>query len=107
VDSSVMIENSIPSRNPRSLRQYLSKRVTLTFWLSAQATNFQGPAPTGLRSCSLPSSWIALGEAIMPARSERIAGRAASGLDIRIVTCNGPVTSTEVMLDRSALMLER
>ena len=106
VDSSVMMEKSMPSRKPRSERQYLSKRRTESFWLSAQLTNFQGPVPTGLRSKSLPTA-AALGELIMPARSERIAGNAVSGRERFTFTCKGPVTSTDATLARSALILER
>ena len=45
------------------------------------STNSKGPvpAPLALRSSSEPRSWMTLGETIMPARSVRVARRAASG----------------------------
>ena len=79
----------------------------MTLWLSAQLTKTHGPAPTGLRSNSAPAACAAFGDTIMPARSERIAGSAVSGLLSFTVTCNGPVTATDAMLDTSALMFDR
>ena len=101
-----MIWNSIPSTKGWPGRQYFSLRLTTTFWLSAQLTKTQRPAPTGLRSNSAPAC-AAFGETIMPARSEKIAGNAVSGFFSFSVTCKGPVTSTEAMLATSDLMLER
>lgn len=63
--------------------------------------------PTGARSTfasgSPPS---ALGETIMPARSDRISGSAVSGALRRMVTVVGSVASTSAMLATSRLMLE-
>ena len=98
----------MPSSSGWSLRQYLSLRVTTTFSLSVQLTNFQAPAPTGLRSDSEPCmACRAFGENIMPARSERISTSAVSGCLSFSVTCSGPVTSTVSTDATSALRFER
>ncbi len=48
----------------------------------------------------------AVGDTIMPARSERMPGSAASGVFSFSVTCIGPVTATDAIEARSALMLD-
>src|SRR6218665_1860128 len=101
-----MIENSMPSRCGRPVRQYCAWRVTITFWLSAQLTNRHGPAPTGLRPKALPAAFWAVGETIMPARSEKTAGSAASGWSSMSLTCVGLTTALASMLDRSAFRFE-